>query len=294
MSSSEDLRVASTVRTILSLPDSVDLLLTRRTDAVSGAGRRFFRSEAKGTAFHVKVGGVLRDPLTDTLARRLSELKCASVRFPKLYGRLDDIEVWEYLDGEAKSLHKYSPAELKALMMAVAEIEAAASDVELPATYWMKPVGPALRRTSNAWPELAAWTSQIKHLTRWDPEIIGRSIGACLTHNDLHSNNILVRRGGFSIIDWESASLGAPGGSLRVFASGPVQRRRQIITWYLQGRKRFGLKANPGDVEFSMNAHQGYWALHMGGRQKRIDLIHRGWEIVRRLKSASSESQQPR
>lgn len=221
----------------------------------------------------------------DTVIAALADLGPPCFKVPRLFGRVNDVEVWEYVEGHSKSLSTYSRSELASLIDSLVATEVAISDPDLDTSFWMRPVAARLRSVNI--PKFHRLDSHIRHIAYWERAIIERSLGPCLTHNDLHSNNILFTNRGFCVVDWGSASLGAPGASLRVFAE--MAKCDEVVNLYAATRKRYGKPVDPRDVRFTMIAHQAMWALHTGYRQRIPDRIKRGYALMETLSKENSQ-----
>ena len=293
--------ILADVREILDIKDAGSLTINPRSDLVSGAhGRSFFEASAKEARFLVKVGARWKG-FSHDLARALSELTLPCYRAPRFYGRIDTIEVWEYVTGTSKSLRAYTPAEISALLQSIAAVEASLDPPDLPQTFWMKPVAkrllaaagtskglrrsfwikPVARRllaAAETGEGLRPFVPQIRKFALWESRLLQQTFVPCLTHNDLHSHNIILTGAQPCLIDWESASMGPPGATLRVFSDWPSSQKRGIATRYAAYRNRFGFPVDIPDVMFAMHAHQMFWAFHTAARQNKADRFRQGWK----------------
>lgn len=275
--------ILADVREILEIRDAGSLTINPRSDLVSGAhGRSFFEASAKESRFLVKVGG-RSNGFSHDLTRALSELPLPCYRAPRFYGRIDATEVWEYVPGTSKSLGAYSQAETDALLRSIAAVEATLGAPELPQTYWLMPVAGRLRKAAEKSEGLRPFVSHIRQIARWEARLMQQPAVCCLTHNDLHSRNIILAGRQICLIDWESASLGPPGATLRVFSDWPTARKRAMAVSYGRYRKRFGFPVDIPDVLFAMHSHQMFWAFQTAARQNKPDRFLLGWRLFKDL-----------
>jgi thiamine kinase-like enzyme len=279
------------VREILDVTDPSAITITPRRDLTSGAhGRLFFEASSVGARFLVKVGAKSKG-FSYELATALSELSPPCYRSPRFYGRIDTTEVWEYVTGTTKSLRIYTRAELDTLLRSIAAVEASLDHPDLPQTFWIKPVAKRLEAAAETSEGLRPFVSHIRKFARWESRLLQQAFVPCLTHNDLHSHNIILTDAQICLIDWESASFGPPGATLRVFSDWSLSQKRGIAVRYAQYRKRFGFPVDIPDVMFAMHAHQMFWAFHTAVRQDKADRFRQGWrhfgEILKGMGSST-------
>jgi hypothetical protein len=249
---------------------------------ISGSGRNFYEVAAEGTRFLVKVGAEPNE-LAYGLARTLSGLPRPCYRSPTFYGRLDKTEVWEYVAGHSKALASYSQPELEALLEGVVAVETAVHSPDLPQTYWLKPVAKQLQAAAETDVRFRPFAPQIRQIAAWEGRLIAAAAPSCLTHNDLHSHNVILGDERIHVVDWESASLGPPGATLRCFGNWPMAEQRRIAIGYARYRARYGHPVAVRDVLFAMNLHQAFWALRTAARQRKPDRLLRGWRLFQPL-----------
>lgn len=275
------MQLRDAVRTALDLGDA-ELTLKHRPEKMSGAAREFYEARTNGHRFFVKYG-VEESRTPEGLIRALSELPPPSYRSPRFICHTNMMEIWEYVDGTSKALTTYSREEIDELMLAIATAETAVVASDIRQTYWMRPVAGLLRKVAETAPEFAAFRSHISVIARLEAELIDRCAGDCLTHNDLHSFNIMRTDKGYCLVDWESASLGPAGASLRIFADWKLEERKFVAERYSRHKKKLGAPIGVDEVLFAMHAHQAYWALHSGVRKKNTSLITRGWRHFQKI-----------
>ncbi len=87
----------------------------------------------------------------------------------------------------------------------------------------------------------------------------------------------------FHLVDWESASLGPPGATLRFFSNWPLSDKRRIAAGYARHRARRGHPVSVRDVLFAMHLHQAFWAFRTAARQKKPDRLLLGWRLFQEL-----------
>jgi thiamine kinase-like enzyme len=105
---------------------------------------------------------------------------------------------------------------------------------------------------------------------------------AILNHNDLTALNVILGDDGLiRIVDWENASLGPPGASLRKFANHDPVKRRRIAELYSGYMTNFGIPLRPDDVLRVMQGQQAFWYLAAGLRRHEIWRIKAGLQLAR-------------
>jgi hypothetical protein len=258
---------------------------------VSGShGRMFFEASSTGTRFLVKVGAKSKE-FSHTLADILCGLSPPCYRSPRFYGRIDTTEVWEYVAGGSKPLRTYTQAELNALLQGIAAVEATLKSPDLPQTFWLRPVARRLEAAAEISADLRPFVPNIRKFARWESRLLQQAFVPCLTHNDLHSHNIILAGAQICLVDWESASFGPPGATLRVFSDWPMREKRAIAVRYARYRNRLGFPVDIPDVIFAMHTHQMFWAFHTAARQGKADRFRRGWrhfgEILKSIGSST-------
>jgi phosphotransferase family enzyme len=259
-----------------------DLSITISNNKASAAGRIFYIAASGEHQYFVKVGGqYIAD--SDHLIGLLADLNPPCYRSPRLYGRHNDVELWEYVKGDTLSFHNYSKSELVALVRSIAAVETQVSAPGLPQSYWLSPLAYQLRQAAKEIPEFSPFVSQFKILSAWEPRLFERSRGHCLTHNDFHSQNVICSPQGYYVVDWESASLGAPGASLRTFAEWPEAKYLPIVNAYAKFRLEFGQPVEVSEVLFAMRVCQAYWAFSTGRRQRLPDRFKRGFKLLQTI-----------
>lgn len=279
--------VESLVREILRLSPTASLHVDK-FDLPYASDRFFYVAKSGSHRFFVKENAP--DHASDALLATLSALPAPSFRVPRMLGRIDRIEVWEYIEGTSKPLYSWSEPEIDSLLIALCAGEAAAPPMAgiVPPTYWDKSTA-RLRERALADAHFKPVASAIRQLGAWEQRIRSAMAGDTLTHNDLNTHNILrTGNGALYILDWGSASLGAPGGTLRTFAApSNLDHVRDIARRYAQTRGRYG---NPVDCEkvfLSMIAHQIMALVRTGLVQRKLDRVRRahrlGQHILSRL-----------
>jgi len=111
-----------------------------------------------------------------------------------------------------------------------------------------------------------------------------RSLGGYLTHNDYSAANIFLDQNGKPVIfDWDSATLGPPGATLRKMARLPELRQVRMVNLYCTHLASGGLFFRAEDVLFAMRAAEIFRALILGGRYSASENIraerHFRWGI---------------
>lgn len=246
-------------------------------------GKAFYRAETRGGSYFVKVR---RNPPSDRggLFEMLANLPQPCYRVPPLIGCQKNIEIWKYQSGDGKSLASYSQGELERLVEAVATTDATAKPpTELPKTFWLKRTSGELRLRAKTDPEFARYLPQIRRFGALEHRIFRSFKYTHITHNDLHSSNVIMTAKRVYLVDWDSVSLGPPGASLRAMSNWEATKRNWIAARYSAYAEAAGLKIEPEAVLYAMLSHQIYWALRTALRLNRLDRLPGAFRGLRRL-----------
>lgn len=97
------------------------------------------------------------------------------------------------------------------------------------------------------------------------------SLGRYLTHVDYRPANMILRPGEVPVIfDWDSASLGPPGATLRTLARLPDEEQKDAVALYCAHLAGLGIQLNNDDVLFAMRAVEIFHAFIFAARQASV------------------------
>ncbi len=92
-----------------------------------------------------------------------------------------------------------------------------------------------------------------------------RALGSYLTHNDYRSKNVFLSdRDQPVIFDWDSASYGPPGSTLRTMARQPDEALKEVVGLYCSHLESKGWSFRQEDVTFALRATNVFRALAFG------------------------------
>ena len=93
------------------------------------------------------------------------------------------------------------------------------------------------------------------------------SLGEGLTHNDYRSANVFLNSEDQPVIfDWDTASYGPPGATLRILARRPEEELSEWVKIYCDHLEAKGWPCAENDVRFSIRAAEVFHALAFGAR----------------------------
>jgi hypothetical protein len=210
------------------------------------------------------------------LDRHLSSL---SPLAPAFYGvaAADGVtaSIWEFREGRSDAtFDDYTPDELAGVAESIAEIGVRAlplpKGVSLPVGMpWITPVS-VTASESPCFPQ--SFRSLCRDFSGLEPAIIAhlRSLPCTLlTHNDLKAPNVIISDNAVAtIVDWDSASVGPPGASLRRFSQHGPKTERIVVHSYVRRLEQLGTSVDPDLVRFTMRAQEIFWALTTSLRHK--------------------------
>lgn len=195
--------------------------------------------------------------------------------------------MWEFHAGRSPLLENCTGDELNRVVGAIAHIEAACLGVESSV-----PLPPAAARSD---PALLEWIStnqstgtspaRLASLAGVEEELVEQLNSfntRVLTHTDLHGKNIIfTSEGDIRIIDWESASVGPPGSSLRRFSALGASIEKFAASAYVMHMKRQGFDLNLDEVLFVMRGQLALLVIHKGWRRQNLDRIIYGLDLAK-------------
>lgn len=210
---------------------------------------------------------------------------------PRFYGAFksggDQAGVWECCEGSAHgSLEAFTLDQVNSLIDGLALIGARSIDVadhaRVPTEIrWARPVLTDLL----ALPQAEAVRPRLEGLLDKEAAILERLQGmeqTILNHNDIVARNVLARDdGSVVIVDWDSASIGPAGASLRAFAALPLAEH--AAARYASQLRDHGVSTRESDVLFVMRAQQTFWFLTSGLVKRRPQRIMTGTKRLEQL-----------
>lgn len=196
----------------------------------------------------------------------------------------DHVYVWRHVEGRADlTFRNYSPEDILRVARALAVLAARTPDVaqHVPLRAEMLWVGPKAKDI-RAYPALFE-KKKIKRAFRAyakrETKVLSR-LGSMpcevLTHNDAKAPNIILRPDDVTIVDWDSATIGPHGASLRVFARHRDDSDVGAAEAYVQALAENGMTADPRDVLFTLRAQEVFWGLATGLKHGNMARIVRG------------------
>ena len=103
-----------------------------------------------------------------------------------------------------------------------------------------------------------------------------------LTHNDFRPANMHFEPSGrLVVLDWEAASLGPPGATLRFMARWPEAEQRQVVDLYCSHLAAKGIALRAEDVTFGMPASAVVQAVSFGAQQAGANRAPRKLKLLR-------------
>ncbi len=103
-----------------------------------------------------------------------------------------------------------------------------------------------------------------------------------LPHNDFRPANLHFEPSGrLVVLDWEAASLGPPGATLRFMARWPEAEQRQVVDLYCSHLAAKGIALRAEDVTFGMPASAVVQAVSFGAQQAGANRAPRKLKLLR-------------
>ncbi|MGI8839827.1 MAG: phosphotransferase family protein [Caulobacteraceae bacterium] len=122
--------------------------------------------------------------------------------------------------------------------------------------------------------DISALAPAAKRLAAVEPIALERleSLGGYFTHNDYRAANVFLNPGEKPVIlDWDSASLGPPGATLRSLARLPRSDQKQVVDLYCAHLEAQDFHFRWRDVLFTMRATEIFHALIHAARFSAAD-----------------------
>ena len=222
------------------------------------------------------------------LARALAKLSLAEFRTPSYFGmlelgaerRMSLLHVWEYVAQEPPLSSQDWRKSRRDVVLAAAGMTSVTEEIRSkvpklrPAISFVRPtaemVDGAIANYSRRNLDISSLTDAALRLSRIESGAIERlkSLSGYLTHNDYCVNNVFLKPGAKPVVfDWDGASLGPPGATLRMMASLPEPELKQVVDLYCTHLASKGLALRADDVMFALRATQIFHALVRGGRR---------------------------
>ena len=210
---------------------------------------------------------------------------------PMYFGSVRDQEnvaaLWEYCHGRTfRSFIKATPAQIEAVVRAIALISATATDVaeqvHVPVRQrWVHPVAQDILALNGAMKGLKRLRARLETFAAHEEALLERLQGQelqVLNHNDLVSKNtVLMDDGTVRLLDWDSATIGPPGASIRDFSK--QEAADEVAALYAGELRRHGVPAKDDEVRFVMRAQQVFWNLSSGLRLRHGIRIRNGLRL---------------
>jgi hypothetical protein len=213
----------------------------------------------------------------------LASVECTEFRAPTFYGTATSenelIGVWEFVTGRTPKFVRMSHDEVDRIARAVGAMNAITDEAlrrlpDLPVgTKSIGPVANPLRAAMQGRSEPIRLNDDTRRaldqLDALEGEALARlnAIGdRFFSHQDMAGGNLLIvpPNEDLVILDWETASIAAPGASLRRLAVGPIELQEAgagIYVDYMRGR---GYSLEARDVLFVIGATQVFRCLNWG------------------------------
>ena len=196
----------------------------------------------------------------------------------------DYVYIWRHVVGRADlTFRDYTSADVMNVARALALIAAKTGDVaeKVPLRAEMLWVGPKAADI-RAYPALFE-KKKIKRAYRAyakrEAKVLERLASfpcTVLTHNDAKAPNVIRDGDRVTLVDWDSATLGPHGASLRVFARHRDQLDAEAAEAYCRTLADHGMSADPRDVLFTLRAQEVFWGLATGLKHVNMARIVRG------------------
>ena len=237
--------------------------------------------------------GLRRSLFYESLQGFLSGLELAEFRVPTFFGMLrlgssgskTILGVWEYIpvEGRLPDAREWGGAR-EAVVLAAAAMTAISEDLRRAVPNirdnieFVRPLAQtaeeALANYARRGFDLASLRPGMAKLAKFEAGALERlsSLGDYFTHNDYRRANMFLNPGKKPVIfDWDSASLGPPGATLRFMARLPKPEQREAAELYCTRLRTRGLRFRPKDVLFSMRAVEVCHALVHAARFSAAD-----------------------
>lgn len=199
------------------------------------------------------------------------------------------VALWQYQDGFSKKFfHSFTDVELVQAARAIASYNFLGAEDKVRkivgvAQFWSGSVSAQLKEFVTKFSVLRDRVDVINCYVRFEGlllKVLLRDSQICLNHNDFKASNILFLHSGECVItDFDSASFGCFGVSLRCFAVMPLERRLLVVNEYVKRLKELGVVVSPESIHQVMCAQQILWALHTGIRLGNRLRVERGLNL---------------
>ena len=221
-------------------------------------------------------------------------LSAQGLPVPEFFGSVENdglvATIWEHCPGAShKRYNRMSAPHRRETIKAMAMISAHSSDVrdhaEVPnGPRWVHPVAGDIDQIASLWGDLGPHRRDIDYLAAHEDEIIQRFHQAgpqILNHNDLMARNVIAMdNGDVRILDWDSATIGPAGASLRGFVySMKGGAARDAAELYASEMGRYGISLKSDEILYVMRAQQVFWYLSSGLQRKNFRRVVKGLEF---------------
>lgn len=225
-----------------------------------------------------------------------SYLSARGFPVPIFFGSVENeglvASMWDYCPGAShKRYNRMSAPHRQATIKAIALISAQSSDVrdyvDVPdGARWVQPVARDIDQIASLWGDLGPHRREVDYLAAHESGIIHRFHQGgpqVLNHNDLMARNVIAMdNGDVRILDWDSATIGPAGASLRgLVYSMKGSAARDAAELYVSEMGRYGIDLKSDDILYIMRAQQVFWYLSSGLQRKNFRRIVKGLEFFR-------------
>ena len=237
----------------------------------------FRRTSGEGEPIMVfSKSGARKSPFYESLQRFLSDLELSEFRVPIYFGmiRLGSnlsktiLGVWEYIPRDtSRRIGQQWRENRESVVRAAAAMTAVSADLqsEVPnirtTIDFVQPLAQIADETVANYArrglDVSALAPAVKKLADIETLVLERleSLGGYFTHNDYRAANVFLRPGDKPVIfDWDSASLGPPGATLRSMARLTKPEQRQVVGLYCAHLEAKGFHFRRRNVMFAMRA----------------------------------------
>lgn len=201
--------------------------------------------------------------------------------------------IWSYQAGECyKNYKQFSDTQLVELASALALLNvggaALCKGLALPVgSLWARPIAADVAACLPVNEKLRSCFSILEDFKKFEPvmlRILNNGSYGYLNHNDCKASNVLLlRNGGVSITDWDSASFGPLGVSLRCFANAEFKRRKLVVNAYVKSLSELGVDLSANAADQMLCLQQVFWSLATGVHLNDSERIYRGLYLFSRL-----------
>lgn len=224
----------------------------------------------------------------------LKELSKHSLPIPEFYGSYRSKgharTVWRYYDArKILNFNDLTDSELIAICEAIAVFNV--SDLDLcvrsylhEGALWNQPITKKIKHKFMLSPQADKQLVTIEKFETYLLSLLNERCEFFLNHNDIKESNVLIEIDTNEILlsDLDTLSYGPLGLSLRRFSILPVERRKIMVSSYIQSIGKLGILAEDKYIHQMMVIQQIFWGLHTGVIFNEIRRIEQTLELFRR------------